>query len=188
MDASVTMTHEIPGVDPDEGLARSIAHEMHHGYRNLLKTEDYVPNVQYKGIAQALYWLESEGIADMVTYDGMSQDEILREMGESWRPAYQHTDAYLARLDAAMKDVLRGSIAGKEASSHVKRVLTGDNAYHPVGFAMAQRIERQFGREALLGASANPTNSWKRTSGRRRRLATRLARMFSRTIWFQTWP
>ncbi len=156
LDVSTAMTQETPGWDPDEVLPIWIAHELHHVYRNLLQPEDYVPNKQYKGIAQVLFWLESEGIADMVIYDRRSEDAILLKMGEGWRPIYKQADAYLTRLDGAIMDVLRGPVTATDAYSHVTQVLVQNNAYHPVGFAMAQRIDDQLGREALIRCVGKP--------------------------------
>lgn len=142
--------------DPIERVLVWIAHESHHIYRNLLHPEEYVPQKQYEGIAQALFWLESEGIADMVTYDGMTQEEILRSMWAGWQPIYQQANVYLARLNDALKEFLNGAVQAEEAYSRITGVLAPRAAYHPVGFAMAQQIDAQLGRAKLVSCVGKP--------------------------------
>lgn len=105
---------------------------------------------------QALFWLETEGIADMVAFDGMNQEEILNFMREGWRPIYEHADTYLARLDKAIRDIFMGVVTGENTKSHITMVLSTNNAYHPVGFKMAQRIETQLGHEAHIDCVGKP--------------------------------
>lgn len=100
---------------PIEMLMRVISHEIHHCYHMLIPTEDYVDNGRYRGILQALYWLEMEGIASMVQYEGTNLDSVIQsllkqhgEKAEIWFSAYEDANIHLQSLDNAMKDIFEG--------------------------------------------------------------------------------
>lgn len=145
---------------PMAGFQNLLAHELHHSIRCSLAPKDQSTQARFRGIAQALFWLESEGIADLVSSLSdlplENSESLIASIVERRRAIYPRVDEYLRRLDSAMANVLNGNVSDDEAYVCIVSILSPDNAYHPVGHIMAERIEQQLGRGALLDTIGKP--------------------------------
>ena len=142
------------------GFQSLLAHELHHSIRCSLEPKDQPTQERFRGIAQVLFWLESEGIADSVSslsdLPCESADSLMANIVERRKAIYPKADEYLRLLDSAMADILNGSVPDDQAYFHVVSVLSSDNAYHPVGHVMAKRIEQQLGHNMLVDTIGKP--------------------------------
>ena len=157
--------------DPLGNLGDTIAHELHHYWRESLEPEPHSDDARFRGIAWALEQLEGEGIA-MALVDagddpcmGILRDaegmvrffgEAARDVIEGWTAIYKggHVAA-LARLEKAWDGVLEGSVGAEGAVECVLSVLD-QNTDHPVGHMMAHRIGKALGRAALVQCVRRP--------------------------------
>lgn len=71
--------YQINSEDPDKYLNPWIAHELHHSWRELIVNKQEVNDSTLNGVAQVLYWLESEGIAEMVGFIHNDLESYVKE-------------------------------------------------------------------------------------------------------------
>jgi hypothetical protein len=146
------------GVD---GMIHALSHELHHVARYRLTGENLTlmhpgdqakPGSAHELLLQWIKWLEAEGVADCASN---MIDENIAELAAAREARRQQMVDY-ARLLAGMIDTIRdsGSSAGGRNLEEIAAESRG--IAHPVGARMGERIEREFGRSALVDCVGRP--------------------------------
>ena len=152
--------------DPDKYLLPWISHELHHTWREKLPTEEDVVDSVYTGIEYAFYWLETEGIAEMVGFTENDLDEYVEHEAErkskgekvSYRiQNYLDVNKHLKNLNDAVKRIFTGNYDNPVDDVVVTLVPpNSNNVYHEVGHKMAYIIDKTLGRDALIKCVGKP--------------------------------
>jgi len=128
-----------------------MAHELHHMARN----KKYGSWTNLKGLKFVVATLEAEGIADMVF--SIHSSTLAHEDLPIVMMMMQSKEAY-TRVDEILKefDELVSNVYPREPKQSELHGLFAQNAYHPVGHVMAQRIEKCLGRVRLVDTVGKP--------------------------------
>lgn len=133
-----------------------IAHETHHFFRSQYDT---IPNNwkhKNSDLFQAFYWLETEGLAEMV--GNIYPDLIFHINSEKNKnKQYKNFKNIIKSLNTKLTDYFNKKITGKE----IVKILDdrkGNHNYHETGHLMAYYIEKAFGRNTLIKLIGKPIN------------------------------
>ena len=155
---------------PLTNLTETVAHEVHHLWRQGCPSEPPLTIASSGSIHQVLTQLESEGIAMALVWDDAEPEEAIerdakqmisffgepiRPMIDEWQAAYRGGHAqHLSRLEMAIGDELN---SGSTTSSNrpILEILHS-GLEHPVGHAMAHRIRSVLGHDALVSCVHRP--------------------------------
>ncbi len=147
-----------------EGLTPIIAHETHHVLRNAVEVVDKpVGDFAESKLLQWLGNLNAEGIADHIDkqeilvakdWGDTPTGQIMAMVQGRYIEGYERANATLATVDAQLAAYAEDPGRAKEQGQVLSEVLILGG--HPVGFHMAGRILRAFGKERLVKVFADP--------------------------------
>ena len=181
-------------VDPDrtpQQFDNTVAHELHHiGFASLPAAPcDAAPE-----ICLARTWPGSfgEGFAMLAAAGGPEIDPH-RYSGaadrERWHRDVGRFDDDLARVEALLRDIVAGRLAGDAATEQAMTLFGVQGPWYTVGWVMAVSVERCFGRPALIDGCGGRGRSSAATT--RRACAARVVRVRRRRagtpIWSARW-
>lgn len=130
-----------------------LAHELHHMLRSKVAIE-FLVEEKYSDIAQALYWLESEGIADLCNFEATKN--LYEEYGyaEKGKMEYilNNINEYLKKFNNLMFSKSMNNSKDEELIDF----LSSNSAFHPIGYYMANKINQILGTEILIQCVGNP--------------------------------
>jgi hypothetical protein len=142
--------------DRGSHLLAIIGHEVHHYHVGHLTGLRFPARTAPAfTLLQSLRNLANEGTADRIDLRfPVSSPKMPEDVVPAYNAGYRDAAATLREVDSLMSrvgsDTARMRQAGKEVSN---RLVYGG---HPVGAWMAERIEDQLGRPALIAALGNP--------------------------------
>lgn len=130
----------------DENITRILAHELHHMLRHQVEVK-YDVAEKYRGISQALFWFETEGIANLCNFEVTS--ELYEKFGYAEKgrinEILENMNSYLSELNNLMLEVLNDHENSKRVTSFLRKNI----AFHPISFYMATKIKEILGIEKL---------------------------------------
>ena len=153
-------------LDPEQSasdFANTVAHESHHiGLAYSQKKYDEVIEAATEpkravlnwagGFGEGLAVLAAAGGPDVHPMEAFSPADRAR-----WDQDMKFWKDQFSQVDTFFKDVLRGGYKDRETIDHVGFTFFGYRGpWYVVGYKMAVVVEKQFGREALLGCIADP--------------------------------
>ncbi|NIA31683.1 MAG: hypothetical protein GWP06_17460 [Actinobacteria bacterium] len=112
------------------GFHNLIAHELHHSVRNSLTPKDNTLQERFPGIAQVLFWLESEGVANMVSslsdLSFVKSNSLIATIVKRRKTIYPRVDILLKKLNDAMAIILSNKMPASQSYTHIVSVLQPD--------------------------------------------------------------
>lgn len=146
---------DVPFLIPynEREISKILAHELNHILRSKVEKE-YLWKDEYWGIGQALYWFESEGIADLCNFEEMAK--IYYNFGYA-RPGQinltlQNITHYIKETNNLILDILKR----KKESDELVQFLSIDVRFHVIGYFLAKTICNTFGVDAVGKVVGDP--------------------------------
>ncbi|HEX8244804.1 MAG TPA: DUF5700 domain-containing putative Zn-dependent protease [Longimicrobium sp.] len=143
-------------------LRNRLAHELHHvGFAVACLGDDEQAGDGPAATARTLAGGFGEGIAMLAAAGSPDADPHAASTEaerERWRRDYARWPADLRRVDDFLSAVATGRLADADSIRRIAGSFYGDaqGAWYTVGYAMASRVEREFGRERLVAALCTP--------------------------------
>jgi len=137
----------------EDEITRILAHEFHHIMRKG-READYKIDERYWAIEQALFWFESEGIADLCNFNETSKLYELfgyakpGQIAESLKNIQQHIET----VSCLIKDVFDGSMESNE----LIQFLIADVKFHSIAYFMAKTICDLSGEDRIKALVGDP--------------------------------
>ncbi len=136
-----------------DGISRILAHELHH----MLRTKVEVPYCiedEYAGVNQALFWLESEGIADLCNYKETSK--IYENFGYVEQGKFAEITLNMRHHITEFNNALDLDLNHDFERVNSKNYLSNNISFHPIGYFMAKYICSVLGEEQLQNCVGDP--------------------------------
>lgn len=134
----------------DEEISKIIAHELHHMIRSKYEV---IYNSEYQEINQMLFWLESEGCANLCNYE--TTQKIYEIYGyvekESMNKNLENIKEHIHNLSNLIIKVYENTSVPNELYTY----LANNLLFHTLGYYMAQTIY-QFSNTSLKETVGNP--------------------------------
>ena len=152
-DSAAIFQHLDPTVTPAK-MENTIAHELHHvGFAAAcvggddISTPERLARRLSAGLGEGLAMLAAAGSAEADPHAASAAGERAR-----WERDLAQWPADLRRLDSFLADVATGRLTDLDSIQRRARTFYGDaqGAWYTVGYAMAVRVERAFGRDELV--------------------------------------
>jgi hypothetical protein len=137
----------------EDNISEILAHELHHMLRNYVALE-YTVVEKYEGIRQALFWLESEGIANLCNFEvtkELYENSGYAEIGKI-EETLENASKYMSKLNDLMLNILNDC----EDSSTIVTFLRENVTFHTIGFYMANKIKEVMGTRKIRECVGNP--------------------------------
>lgn len=142
----------------ENDISKILAHELHHMLRSCIEVE-YKVTPKYKGIEQALFWLESEGTANLCNFEVTK--ELYENSGYAKRGKIEETlknaKYYMSKLNYLMLDILNDN----KDSNTIVAFLRENVTFHTIGFYMANKINEVMGNSKIKECVGNPLTFFK---------------------------
>lgn len=146
---------DVPFLAPynEEEISRILAHELHHILRSKVEKK-YLWKDEYYGVEEALYWFESEGIADLCNFEEtakMYSDFGYIKVGEI-ELILKNIDYYIKEINDLIVEILKG----RKPSKELVEFLSVDVRFHVIGYFLAKTISNTFGNEVVGRVVGDP--------------------------------
>jgi hypothetical protein len=153
-------------LDPDVSAAKfanTVAHELHHiglasaqaQYDERIKALPERANITAEWIGafgEGLAMLAAAGGPDVDPHAASSAKEHAR-----WEHDMTNFNSDLTAVNAFLLDILNGKFANRDALDEKGSSFFGaQGPWYTVGYKMAVMVEKQFGRQALIGTMLDP--------------------------------
>ncbi len=140
------------GYSEDE-ITKILAHELHHIFRAKVES-NYTWKEEHGDIDQALYWFESEGIADLCNFKETSK--IYEKYGYAKKGELENTLKNMKSHINIIDRIMLLSISKKNNSRELLDYLFDNVKFHSIGFFMAKTIEEVLGVEVIRAVVGDP--------------------------------
>lgn len=130
----------------EDEISRVLAHELHHIIRDEYEVI-YCVDEKYWGIKQALFWLESEGIANLCNFNETSK---LYEMFGYAKPgAIKENSEHISQYIESISNLIVDIYEENKESSELYDYLLENVKFHSIAYFMAKTIKELSGEEAI---------------------------------------
>lgn len=137
----------------NDEISRILAHELHHILRNKIEVQ-YIWKDDFKDVGQALFWFESEGIADLCNFNETAK--IYSDFGYATpgkiNDVLQNISYYINETDTIIVHILEGRKPPKELLSF----LSKDVKFHVIGYFLAKTISDTLGNQEIANSVGDP--------------------------------
>ena len=146
---------DVPFLAPynEDEISRILAHELHHILRSKVEKK-YLWKDEYYGVEQALYWLESEGIADLCNFEETAK--IYSDFGYIKLGEVEHILKDIAYYIKETNDLIVDVLKGRKQSKELVEFLSVDVRFHVIGYFLAKTICSTFGNEVVGSVVGDP--------------------------------
>lgn len=131
-----------------------VAHEAHHFFRSQFDGEEKEFEEKHPKLSQAMYWLETEGIAERVGALEYDLDKYLKNNPKR-STVYKQFPAQMNQLQEAILRYSKDFKNGEELLQ-ILQPNNKPNIYHQMGNRMAFLIEEHRGRDILISLLGKP--------------------------------
>ncbi len=134
-------------------ITKILAHELHHLLRSKVEKQ-YKWKEEFYGIEQALYWLESEGIANLCNF--VETAKLYLDYGYA-QPGQlsmtlQNISDHIKQINEVVLDILKG----EKKSREMVQYLSKDVKFHAIGYFLAKTIRDTFGNRVVSQVVGDP--------------------------------
>lgn len=127
-------------------ISRVLAHELHHIIRDEYEVI-YCIDEKYWAIKQAIFWFESEGIANLCNFNETSK--LYEKFGYAKPGAIEENLEYISQHIESISNLIVDIYEGNKESSELYNYLIHNVKFHSVAYFMAKTIKELSGEEVI---------------------------------------